>query len=117
MRRRSLQGLKRRCDSLVRIIFVYPPLFGAIPREELYRQFYVHRDKMGDPTSMRSPDEVFCTGHSGMVRLCLMLCAFTVVGNLFRIYGGKDYRVETMMLGSLLGYEHLSSGWSPGGGR
>ncbi|CAM9455743.1 unnamed protein product [Ectocarpus sp. 4 AP-2014] len=31
-------------------------------REELYRQFYVHRDKMGDPTAMRTPDEVFGTG-------------------------------------------------------
>lgn len=31
-------------------------------REELYRQFYVHRNKMGDPTSMRSPEEVFGTG-------------------------------------------------------
>ncbi|CAN0043339.1 unnamed protein product, partial [Ectocarpus fasciculatus] len=31
-------------------------------REELYRQFYVHRDKMGDPTAMRTPEEVFGTG-------------------------------------------------------
>jgi len=38
-------------------------------REELYRQFYVHRRKMGDPTSMRSPEEVFGTKVSGTVRL------------------------------------------------
>lgn len=42
----------------------------ATPREELYRQFYVHRHKMGDPTSMRSPEEVFGTGHSGEVSFC-----------------------------------------------
>lgn len=40
-------------------------------REELYRQFYVHRRKMGDPTSMRSPEEVFGTKASGMVSFFL----------------------------------------------
>lgn len=46
------------------------PLYDfATAREELYRQFYVHRDKMGDPTSMSSPDKVFNTGVSDMVRL------------------------------------------------
>lgn len=52
------------------------PLFaasvGATAREELYRQFYVHRHKMGDPTSMRSPEELFGTEHSGVVRLFVM---------------------------------------------
>lgn len=38
-------------------------------REELYRQFYVHRKKMGDPTSMRSPEKVFGTKASGSVSL------------------------------------------------
>ena len=28
-------------------------------REELYRQFYVHRMRMGDPTAMLAPQEVF----------------------------------------------------------
>ncbi|CAN0206390.1 unnamed protein product [Scytosiphon promiscuus] len=37
---------------------------SASRREEVYRQFYVHRDKMGDPTSMRSPEEVFGSGAS-----------------------------------------------------
>eukprot|EP00903_Cladosiphon_okamuranus_P017946 g16513.t1 len=34
-------------------------------REELYRQFYVHRKKMGDPTSMLTPEKVFGTKASG----------------------------------------------------
>eukprot|EP00752_Nemacystus_decipiens_P006311 g5691.t1 len=36
----------------------------ASSREELYRQFYVHRKKMGDPTSMSSPEKVFGTKAS-----------------------------------------------------
>ena len=35
------------------------PIILACLREELYRQFYAHRNKMGDPTSVRSPKEIF----------------------------------------------------------
>lgn len=48
------------------------PTSTGIEREELYRQFYVHRRKMGDPTSMRSPEEVFGTKASGMVSFFLI---------------------------------------------
>ena len=37
-------------------------------REELYRQFYVHRMRMGDPTAMLAPEEVFRSEEGGNVR-------------------------------------------------
>ena len=49
----------------------FSPLPDIPGREELYRQFYAHRNKMGDPTSMRSPEQVFGSSASGMVWMSL----------------------------------------------
>lgn len=43
-------------------------------REELYRQFYDHRQRMGDPTAMKSPQEVFNTPGEDEV-LAFVPCA------------------------------------------
>lgn len=70
---------------------------GGITREELYRQFYAHRQKMGDPTSMRSPEHVFGTEGSGMVRCRLKSQPARVVSCL-RIRHGEDCGVGLRMV-------------------
>lgn len=47
------------CFLLMRFLLCVLHVFGVYFREELYRQFYVHRMRMGDPTAMRAPEEVF----------------------------------------------------------
>ncbi|CAM9140186.1 unnamed protein product [Hapterophycus canaliculatus] len=59
----------------------------ASSREELYRQFYVHRNKMGDPTSMRSPEEVFGTESSSKQAVVMSMRAHsTAVQDSLRDY-------------------------------
>lgn len=75
---------------------------GATTREELYRQFYVHRHKMGDPTSMRRPEEVFGTEGSGMVRFGLTRNNFVLVWLVFGSVKDTDCSVGVRIL-----FEHF----------
>lgn len=39
-------------------------------REELYRQFYAHRQRMGDPSAMRPPEEVLSNPSGDEDEVC-----------------------------------------------